>query len=160
MRGPKSAQHIEAMKRGAKGRKRPILRTEEHAKKIKTGLAAWRNTPEFQQFWGRRRSALSEINLQKQEAAALAKEATEKELAEIRFKQLIHAIANGTAKVCARCKATKAPQEFSPNKKMKSGRQAYCKKCCAEYQILLRQRDARSVINIDLQLGLLDTEET
>lgn len=140
LRGPKSSEHIEAMRRGAKNRKRPIPRALEHSQRHKAALAAWRKTPEFFELQLRRKNKFDEKRLKNLETKRVAAEAEQKMLAELRFKQFIDSIANGTVKVCVRCQTSKAPGEFSPNIKMKSGTQAWCKKCCAEYQILLRQR--------------------
>lgn len=133
--GPKSSDHVEAMKRAAKGRKRPPPRSETHAANAQAALAAAMERKLSDPSYIAAREARRESK--RLEKIRLAEEARS-ENAEIRFFQLVRSILNGTALLCKRCDELKAPQAFTKNKATKSGLSFYCGKCNSEIQKNLR----------------------
>jgi hypothetical protein len=141
LRKPKSVEHIEAMKRAAKDRKRPIPRTAEHTKNIITGVkAAWQKKNNDSSYVAARDERRATKKTHAFSEKLRLKEQREFEAAQLRFKQFINALIDGTERRCADCRITKAPEQFTTDNHTPNGRHAYCKSCCARRQHEIREK--------------------
>jgi hypothetical protein len=139
LRKPKTVKHIDAMKRSAKGRKKPVPRTEEHRKNVISALyKAWeekKENPEYQEKVAKRRaeSLLRQLN-----ARDARREKKEFEAAQKRFMDFVNALIDGTERCCSTCKITKAPEQFTRTNQGPTGLSYVCKPCCAKNQQEMR----------------------
>lgn len=147
--GPKSHEHVEAMKRAAKGRKRPPPRSASHIQKQKSSLAEWRATEEFKKHWDVRRERAAQNRFKKEEVKRLDRKRKEDAAIELRTAQLVRSIAAGTAKNCSCCGELKPPEIFTKHKAGKNGLGSYCKRCAnikqREFQNTRRAKEALEI---------------
>lgn len=138
--GPKSAEHIAAMRVAASGRKRPPPRTADHLMRQTAGIRAMHARHLSDPAYIAKREQRRTVATATKAAERLSIEHHKAiEADEIAFILLMRSIANGTSKYCTMCRELKAPEQFGRSTQFARGRRSECNKCWAERIRLLRQ---------------------